>query len=59
VGLDPKRWDGNVERALLLLNKPRYFMLPFVKNGSCKGAQTFTYVREVGGTFRKYKGAGK
>jgi membrane-bound lytic murein transglycosylase F len=59
VGLDPKRWDGNVERALLLLNKPRYFMLPFVKNGSCKGAQTFIYVREVGGTFRKYKGAGK
>jgi membrane-bound lytic murein transglycosylase F len=59
LGLDPRRWDGSVERALMLLNKPRYFMLPFVKNGSCKGSQTFLYVREVGGTFRKYKGSGK
>jgi len=59
LGLDPKRWDGNVERAILLLNKPRYYMLPFVRNGSCKGAQTFLYVREVGGTFRKYRGAAR
>jgi membrane-bound lytic murein transglycosylase F len=57
LGLDPGRWDGHVERALMLLNKPRYYMLPFVRNGPCKGAHTFLYVREVGNTFRRYRGA--
>jgi membrane-bound lytic murein transglycosylase F len=56
LGLDPQRWDGEVERALLLLNKPRFNQLPFVRNGSCKGWQTFLYVREVGSTFRRFRG---
>ncbi|MBK8614409.1 MAG: transglycosylase SLT domain-containing protein [Flavobacteriales bacterium] len=59
LDLDPSRWDGNVERALLLLNKPRYFMRSCVKNGSCRGWETFQYVREVGSTFRRYRGAAK
>jgi membrane-bound lytic murein transglycosylase F len=57
LGLDPRRWDGQVERALLLLNKPRYSERPSVRNGPCKGWQTFLYVREVGSTFRRFKGA--
>lgn len=57
LGLDPRRWDGQVERALLLLNKPRYHQLPFVRNGPCRGWQTFLYVREVGSTFRRFRGA--
>ncbi len=47
LGLDPKRWEGHVERAVLLLAKPRYFLRPEMKNGYCKGSQVFHYVRGV------------
>jgi len=47
LGLDDTRWEGNVERAILLLAKPRFFMLPEMKNGYCKGNQVFHYVRGV------------
>ncbi len=30
-----------------------------VKNGSCRGWETFQYVREVGSTFRRYAWAAK
>lgn len=46
-GLDPLRWEQNVERAVLLLAKPRYYLLPEMKNGYCNGRQVFYYVREV------------
>lgn len=47
LGLDPQRWDGNVERAMVLLNRPRFFTLPFVKTGVCRGQDTYWYVRDV------------
>ncbi len=47
LGLDPKRWEHNVERAVLLLAKPRYYMRPELKNGFCKGSQVFHYVRDI------------
>lgn len=47
LGLDPDRWEHNVERAVLLLAKPRYYMEPSMKNGYCKGSQVFHYVRDV------------
>jgi membrane-bound lytic murein transglycosylase F len=56
LGLDPDRWEHNVERAVLLLAKPRYYMLPEMKNGFCNGRQVFYYVREVVGMYRQLKG---
>lgn len=47
IGLDPSRWEGHVERAVMLLAKPRYFLRPGMKNGYCKGSQVFNYVRGV------------
>ncbi len=47
LGLDPKQWEHNVERAVLLLSKPRYFTRPEMKNGYCKGSQVFHYVRDI------------
>ncbi|MBK7945958.1 MAG: transglycosylase SLT domain-containing protein [Flavobacteriales bacterium] len=47
LGLDPARWEGHVERAVLLLAKPRHFMQPDMRNGYCKGSQVFRYVRGV------------
>jgi membrane-bound lytic murein transglycosylase F len=55
-GLDPGRWEHHVERAVLLLAKPRYYMLPEMKNGYCNGRQVFHYVREVVGMYRQLKG---
>lgn len=47
LGLDPHRWDGNVERAIVLLNRPRYFTAPGIKTGYCRGQDTYWYVRDV------------
>lgn len=55
LGLDPDRWEHNVERAVLLLSKPRYYMLPEMKNGYCKGSQVFHYVRDVVHMYRQLK----
>lgn len=57
LGLDPARWDGNVERAVLLLAKPRYFNRPEMKNGYCKGSQVFHYVRGVLAVYSQLKGS--
>ncbi|MBK6551120.1 MAG: transglycosylase SLT domain-containing protein [Flavobacteriales bacterium] len=47
LGLDPKQWEHHVERAVLMLAKPRYYMRPEMKNGYCKGSQVFHYVRDI------------
>jgi len=47
LGLADTLWEGNVERAVLLLAKPRYYQRPGMKNGYCKGSQVFHYVRGV------------
>lgn len=47
LGLDPDRWDGNVERAIVLLNRPKYFTRPCVRSGYCRGQDTYWYVRDV------------
>lgn len=54
-GLDPRRWDGSVERALLLLAKPRWFTRPDVKSGYCRAHETFWYVRDVVAAFGQYR----
>jgi membrane-bound lytic murein transglycosylase F len=58
LGLDPKRWDGNVERAILLLAKPRFFTLPEARNGYCRGYETFWYVRDVIAAFEQFHHSG-
>lgn len=55
LGSDPRIWEGNVERAILLLAKPRFYMRPEMKNGFCKGSQVFHYVRDVVALYRKLK----
>jgi len=47
LGLDPERWEHNVERTVQMLAKPRYYMRPEMKNGFCKGSQVFHYVRDI------------
>jgi membrane-bound lytic murein transglycosylase F len=47
LGLDPKLWEHNVERAVQLLAKPRYYTQEGMRNGYCRGEQVFHYVRDV------------
>jgi membrane-bound lytic murein transglycosylase F len=59
LGLDPERWEHHVERAVLLLAKPAYFMRSGIRNGYCKGSQVFHYVRGVLAVHEQMGGQGR
>ena len=46
-GLDPKRWDNNVAKAILWKSNPRYYKDPVVKYGYSRGRETYDYVNRV------------
>lgn len=46
-GLDPQKWDNNVEKALLMKMNPRYYNDPVVKYGYARGTETSAYVRRI------------
>lgn len=46
-GLDPRRWDGNVDRAILMKSKPEYYNDPVCRYGYFRGRQTTEYVAQV------------
>lgn len=46
-GLDPQKWDGNVEKAVDMKSKPAYYRDPIVKNGYFRGKETVNFVRKV------------
>lgn len=53
-GKDPGVWDGNVDSCLLMKSNPKIYKLPEVRNGYCKGTETFAFVREVMDRYRHY-----
>lgn len=55
LGLDPTRWEGNVERALLLLSDPAFFTRDDMRAGYVRGSETFRYVRDVLGMYRRFR----
>lgn len=52
VGLDPDRWFGHVEQAMLLLEKPRYYTT--TPHGFARGSETVAYVSEIQSRFDVY-----
>lgn len=44
-GLDPDAWYGNVERAMLLLQRPEYYRK--TRFGFCRGSETVKYVENI------------
>ncbi|UKN01838.1 transporter substrate-binding domain-containing protein [Paracrocinitomix mangrovi] len=54
---DQNVWDDNVNKMLLNLSKPKYYRDEVVKNGYCRGVETYEYVIEVLQRFEEYKSA--
>ena len=54
-GLDPLKWDGNVEKMMLNLSKGEYYRDPVVKNGAHHGSLTYRYVRDIYGRYLEWK----
>ncbi len=45
LGLNPNRWFGNVEKAFLLLSKPRYHKK--ARYGYVRGIEPVTYIKQI------------
>ena len=52
LGLNPNRWFGNVEKAILLLSKRKYARQ--ARHGYCRGAEPVKYVREIKQRYEAY-----
>jgi membrane-bound lytic murein transglycosylase F len=52
LGLDPNRWFGNVEKAMLLLEKPRYHRR--ARRGYCRGSEPVAYVSRIQSKYDGY-----
>lgn len=46
-GLNPTRWDDNVEDMILELSYPNVYNQPIVKFGYVRGIEPYTYVRQI------------
>ena len=51
-GLDPDRWFGNVEEAILLLSDPQYHRQ--ARYGFVRGREPYNYVRHIRDRYRVY-----
>lgn len=47
IGLDPQKWDGNVEKTVLMLANPQHYNDNVVKYGYLRGRETFNYVKRI------------
>ncbi|MFP2927055.1 transporter substrate-binding domain-containing protein [Pyxidicoccus sp. 3LG] len=51
-GLDPNRWFGNVEKTMLLLEKPKFYRR--ARHGYCRGSEPVKYVSEIQTRYGNY-----
>jgi membrane-bound lytic murein transglycosylase F len=52
INLDPHKWFGNVEKAMLLLQQPEYYKK--TRFGYCRGSEPVNYVREIQQRYLSY-----
>lgn len=55
--MDKNMWDDNVEVMMLNLSKPKYYRDKVVRNGYCRGKETWEYPKEVLHRYDEYKAA--
>jgi membrane-bound lytic murein transglycosylase F len=58
-GLNPIKWDGNVEEMVKNLSHKQYYQDEVVQNGAMRGAHTQRYVTSVFARYVSYKSAFK
>ena len=51
-GMDPDRWFGNVEKAMLLLSDPKYYRK--ARYGFCRGKEPVAYVSHIQAKYQAY-----
>ncbi len=51
-GLDPDKWFGHTEKAMLLLSQPRYYQRS--RHGYVRGSETVRYVSEIQNRYDHY-----
>ncbi|MCM1028780.1 MAG: transglycosylase SLT domain-containing protein [Pseudoflavonifractor sp.] len=49
------KWNGGVEKAILMKMNPRYYRDPVVKYGYSRGRETYDYVRRIYSYYNKAK----
>ena len=54
-GMDPQKWNGNVELWLTKKSEPVYYNDPLVKSGYFKGTESINFVSEILDRFEHYK----
>lgn len=54
-GLDPTKWDDNVEKAVLMKSNPEYYNDPVVKYGYMRGRETAGYVDRIMKYYDRFK----
>lgn len=54
-GMDPTRWEGNVEVAVGMKSKPAYYRDPVVKNGYFRAKETLNFVKKVQAAYTIYQ----
>lgn len=54
-GMDPNKWDNNVDYFVLNKSKPEFYKDPEVKYGYCRGEETYAYVSEILERYKHYK----
>ncbi len=54
-GMDPQKWEDNVEYWLTMKSDPVYYRDPLVKSGYFKGTESVNFVIEILDRFEHYK----
>lgn len=54
-GMDPTKWDDNVEKAVLMKSNPQYYNDPVVKYGYMRGRETAGYVERIMKYYDRFK----
>lgn len=54
-GLDPNKWDNNVDYFVLNKSNPKFYRDPEVQFGYCRGEETYNYVYAVIQRYEHYK----
>ena len=54
-GMDPTKWDNNVEKAILMKSNPEYYNDPVVKYGYMRGRETTGYVDKIMKYYDRFK----